>query len=84
MIKFKAGSDGKKTVYGFGLSEENIKLLKKGYPIYIDNPDFADFNVIIMYGETEQEITNLLKETGLLDKRLTIKEIPEEMKNKLN
>lgn len=83
MIKFKADKGGKK-VYGFGLTDENIKLLKKGRPIYIDDPDFADYVVIIMYGKTEQKMVEELKKADILDKRLTIKEIPKELKHKLN
>lgn len=72
MIKFIGKKDGKK-VYGFGLSEENIELLKKGRPISISNPDFADFDVLIFYGETEESMAKDLKEIGALDERLDIK-----------
>lgn len=50
MIKARSG-----TSLIFGLSEENIKLLKEGKPIHIDLREIgiANGNITIFYGPTE-------------------------------
>jgi len=42
----------------FGISAENVKRLKQGQPIHLNLKDMGleDREVLIMYGETEQDI----------------------------
>lgn len=62
MIKFKLTRDNGKIALGFGLSEENLKLLKQGKPIVVDlNEMGLDAEIMIMYGETERAILKTLK-----------------------
>lgn len=56
MIKFKAG-----TLIGFGLSEENVKLLKKDRPIKVDLTTLGLSgnevkDILIFYGKTERDM----------------------------
>ena len=67
MIKFtlnRPTHDGhqNKLVIGFGLSEANIKKLKQGHPILIDLMEMGIpyYEVLIMYGKTEQEMAKQL------------------------
>lgn len=57
MLKFKAETANRKPLYGFGLSQENVKRLKSGKPIVIDLAEMGgDGEVMIFYGRTEQEM----------------------------
>ncbi len=59
MIKFKASSnDGRTTVIGIGLSDENIRRLTDGQPMIfsIDEMGFENTEVLILHGETEDKI----------------------------
>jgi len=60
MIKFKGESEGKE-VLGMALSELNLKKLKEGMPILVNDPTFFDGQILIMYGKTEKEIVEELK-----------------------
>ena len=56
MIKAKLGN-----IRILGLSEENLKRLREDDPIMFDNAwEDEPGSTIIMYGETEQEITDKL------------------------
>ena len=56
MVKFKGEDQDGKTILGFGLSELNLQKLREGMPIRINNTDFFDGTVIILYGKTEKDI----------------------------
>lgn len=56
MVKFRAGE-----TIGFGLSEENMRLLKEGKPIKVDLtelglPGKEVRDVFIFYGKTERDM----------------------------
>ena len=58
MIKFTA-SKGGGILIGFGLSEENIKKLKEGFPILVHLKELnlpSDDQILIFYGKTEAKI----------------------------
>lgn len=56
MIKLMASEEGV-PLFGFGLSENNIKELKKGRPIRIDLKSMgAHGTVLIFYGKTEADM----------------------------
>lgn len=59
MIKFRGGN-----LIGFGLSEGNIKKLKKGQTIAIDMDEmgFPGIKALILYGNTEEDIQRELSE----------------------
>ncbi len=64
MIKFVA-RDAKGEITGFGLSEENIALLKEKKPIVIDNLEFGKpGRTLIFYAETEAEMLADLRKAG--------------------
>lgn len=49
-----------------GLSEENLKRLRRDQPIKFNMKDLGlpDMEVIIFYGETEEDMVNLLLDHG--------------------
>lgn len=55
MIKFKGEKDGK-VLLGLGISEANVRKLKEGMPILIDDPDFFEGTILLMYGKTEKDM----------------------------
>lgn len=57
MIKFKGEKEGK-TFLGIGISEANVRKLKEGMPILIDDPDFFDGIILLMYGRTEKDMAS--------------------------
>jgi len=61
MVKFKGVNSTGKEVLGIGLSKANLHKLCEGMPILIDQSDFFDGEVLIVYGSTENEIVRLLK-----------------------
>jgi hypothetical protein len=68
MIKFKATSEKGQELLGFGITAKNVERLKKGDPIFICGRDMdLPFDVIILYGETEQEMVRLLRTMGAID-----------------
>jgi len=72
MVKFNAGK-----LIGFGLSEENIKLLKQGKPISIDLKEMGiDKKLMIFYGVTENHMKNMLNE--FIGDKTEIKELKKE------
>lgn len=68
MIKFQAKRKNGITVFGFGLSDGNIERLKQGKPIYfaLDELGLESHEVIILYGKTEEAITQELRKNGML------------------
>ncbi len=54
----------------FGLSKMNIKKLQEGMPIIIEGKDMGidDIKIIIMYGETEEDIYEELMPLIEIDK----------------
>ena len=67
MIKFSVKANERKLL-GFALSEQNIILLKEGKPIHSDLSTLGipDWDVLIFYGKTEDEIIETLKEHKLI------------------
>lgn len=66
MVKFIANSEGGKKLVGLGLTEENVKRLKKGEPILIKGLELdLDFDIGIFYGETEAQIWIDFKNAGV-------------------
>jgi len=65
MVKFTMQKDGK-LILGLGISNKNVKLLKKDRPILVD---FKEINlmekidkVLLFYGDTEEDIFEQLKD----------------------
>lgn len=72
MIKFK--SEGKQPLIGLGLSEGNLKKLREGKPIFIMREELGiDFNLLIFWGKTEEEIQRKLKDIGMINDKTNIK-----------
>lgn len=72
MIKFTADINGK-PVLGIGISEVNVRKLKEGMPIKINDKDFFDGIIVIMYGKTEEHMAAELQKAGLISKDTIIK-----------
>lgn len=69
MVKFKTGPEDE-PIMGMGLSELNIRKLKEGMPILVDDPTFFKGKIVIMYGKTEQAIMEDLKKNFDFDKKI--------------
>jgi hypothetical protein len=62
MIKFKVIDPNGVPGFGFGLSEENINLLKQGKPIIIELSEMGGIGrIMIMYGKTETDLVAALQ-----------------------
>lgn len=69
MIKFVAGNEEHMLV-GFGITDGNVELLKKGRPIKVSLKDLnipentppSRISVLLFYGKTESDIEKELKE----------------------
>lgn len=72
MIKFKASKDDKELI-GFGLSEENVRKLKDGMPIHIDDSDLSDQEILIFYGKTEKDMMDSIYRMGIIGSDTKIK-----------
>lgn len=67
MVRFKAqGQDGR-ILIGIGLSNKNIKNLKKGQPILFSLEDFGYENtdMTIVAGETEETLKDDFRRMGI-------------------
>jgi hypothetical protein len=60
MIKFKGKFNGKE-ILGMGISEANVRKLKEGMPILIEEPKFFNGTIMLMYGRTEMDIVEEIK-----------------------
>jgi len=68
MIKFTGQGRDNRTLLGLGISGKNVEMLKKGNPIFIMGEELElPFDVLLFYGETEQEITELLTKHGFVN-----------------
>lgn len=56
MIKFKGEDRKGRKLLGLGITEANVRKLKEGMPILIDEPNFFNGTIILMYGKTEKDI----------------------------
>ena len=67
MLKVKAQSPNGRILLLFGLSNQNIKRLKKGQPILFPLDDFGyeGVDVSIIHGDTEQSMKEDLQKGGL-------------------
>jgi len=75
LIKFTSIGE-KSTLVGLGISEENVKRLKEGMPIFIKGKDlgFDWLEIVIFYGRDEDELVKTVRDATLsvnmfLDKR---------------
>lgn len=69
MIKFSGKTEDGKPVFGFGLSLGNFTKLLKGLPICVDLADMGyepGGNVIIIGGETEEDLAKQIVNSGLM------------------
>ncbi len=57
-----------------GLSDENIKRLRQDQPIKFNLRDLGltDMDVLIFHGKTEEAMTEMMKEAGLIHPTKTI------------
>lgn len=61
MIKFKLSGKNKPS-FGFGISAENVDLLKQGKPIVIDMTEMGlNAEIMIFYGETTGDLIKLVQ-----------------------
>lgn len=69
MIKFTMPRNGA-TVIGFGITEENVKRIKQGQPIYADLSELGieGYEVLIMYGTDQKDIERQLQEAKMIPK----------------
>ena len=67
MIKFNATNQKTgRTLFGFGLVERNLDLLKAGKPISIDGTQHdIPIDIFIFYGKDEEAILEELKRGGI-------------------
>jgi hypothetical protein len=62
MIKFKSERPDGSQLLGFGISAENVKLLKAGKPILVDLAEMGEKGaVLIFFAETEADLMELAK-----------------------
>lgn len=63
MIKFATRTRERGLLLGFGLSEENLRLLREGKPIRIDlgKMGLMKGEILIFYGKTEAEMVKEIK-----------------------
>jgi hypothetical protein len=74
MIRFKAYSeDRSRVVFGLGLDRENVTRLVAGRPIAINLADQMgpDVDVVICFGETQDDLFEELKAGGLIPPQAT-------------
>jgi hypothetical protein len=81
MIKF-SGTD-KKTgewVAGFGLSEGNIRRLRKGEPIMVNLKEMGlpGGKIVIMWGPTEREMYAQIRDLGMIGPETDIRDQTQE------
>lgn len=65
MIKFTASGPSGRTLIGLGLSARNIERMKAGKLIHLNLEELNlhwKADIMLLYGETEQEIATELKE----------------------
>lgn len=73
MVKFIAEHENGRIILGLGITTKNIAKLKEGYPIHfnaeqINLPKLEINEVIIFFGETEEQIQKDFEEKGIIDK----------------
>lgn len=57
MIKFKSKTPTGKTLLGFGISAENVALLKSGKPIFADLDEMGiEASLMLFYKETTGDL----------------------------
>ena len=72
MLKF-AGTMGTKPLYGFGLNSDNLEAIKAGGTILVDLAELGGVgNIIILHGETDEKMTNDLRERGFLTEQTIV------------
>lgn len=73
MIKFRC--DRNKPLVGIGLTRLNLEKLMAGNAIYVHRKDLKiNFDILIFFGKTEQEIIDNLKGLGMVDTFTKIRE----------
>lgn len=68
-------SDGRKLL-GFGITEQNVILLKDGKPIYtsLDELTIPDTDIVIFYATTEDKMVEFFKKAGFIKDESEIKD----------
>lgn len=62
MVKFIA-MDGVGPLIGLGLSEQNLRKLREGMPIYTNGKEMGlSHNIYIFYGKTEDDMFEMMKD----------------------
>jgi hypothetical protein len=64
MIKFKAMAKNGRTLLGFGITDNNIRLLKEGHPIKMNMMDLGlkGLDVTIFYGGNDKEMIKTVED----------------------
>lgn len=83
MIRFTVDRNGRPTI-GLGLTAENIRRLKAGQPISVagESVNIPNVDILILYGETENDIFKELKPHIGSETKLHVSEKYGELKNK--
>lgn len=77
MVKFTMEEDGKKVI-GLGLSDGNLQLLRNDRIIHIDGAEMnLDFDIIIFWGKTENEMCRQFKRAGMITDQTKLKISPD-------
>lgn len=63
MIKFKVDAKNNRKLIGLGITEENVKGLKEGKPIFINGEevDIPGIDIMVFYGKDEKAIQDSLQ-----------------------
>lgn len=74
MIKFYSGDEETGRLFGFGLSEENLRLLRSKGPILIDlgQMGLPKHKMLIFYGKNEKALAS--KMAAMVDHKLSTRE----------
>jgi hypothetical protein len=82
MIKFRA-QGRKRVLFGFGITDKNIELLKKGHPIKVRMEDLGckGLDITIFYGPSDDTMKKLVEDqTGITLN--PVKETPNEQRKR--
>lgn len=61
MVKFIA-KDSAGSLIGLGLSEQNLRKLREGLPIYANGKEMGlSHNIYIFYGKTDDDMFDMMK-----------------------
>ncbi len=77
MIKFMSTLDNGRKLLGIALSRKNLKLIEQGHPVHFNAeqmnlPELRANEIMILFGETEEEIMAEFKKSGAITGRTKV------------